>query len=95
MELKLIEKKQNPLLERTELVFELDAKGPTPKEEDIKKEVIKKEKIAEEKNPVEIKGIYPKFGTTKAVVHAYIYSSPESLERLKKKKKKKKEEKKK
>ena len=96
MELKLIEKKQNPLLERTELVFELDTKGgPTPKEEDVKKEVIKKEKTAEEKNPVEIKGIYPRFGTTKAVVHAYIYFSPSSLERLRKKRRRKKEEKKK
>lgn len=92
MELKLIEKKQNPLLERTELVFELDAKNnPTPKEEDVKKEIIQKEKISEEENPVEIKGIYPKFGTTKAIVHAYIYSSPKALEALKKKKKKKKE----
>ncbi len=95
MELKLIEKKQNPLLERTELVFELDTKGgPTPKEENVKEEIIKKEKVSEENNPVEIKGIYSKFGTTKAIVYAYIYSSQKALEKLKKRKKKKEEKKK-
>ena len=90
MDLKIVQKKDNPLLSRTEIEAEINFfKEPTPKKEDIKKKLASMEKANE--NVVIIKHIYSSFATGKADVLAYIYKSEDELKKIEPEKKEKKE----
>ena len=89
MDLKIINKRDNPLLSRIEIEAEANfSNEPTPKKEDIKKKIVSSEK-ADEKLVV-VKNINGSFGAGKAKVSVYIYSSEDELKAVEPTKKDKK-----
>ncbi len=95
MILKLIEEKENKLLNRKELLLETTYTGPTPNTQEIKKAVVETLKSKDEL--IVINKINQIFGTRKAIIKAKLYNSSEDLKKVEvinKKPKKKIEEKK-
>jgi ribosomal protein S24E len=80
MELKLIEKKDNTLLSRTEVTLEGIKEAITPSYESLKKKIA--EQFSADANLIAIRHIYPQFGTTKFKVVVYIYADKKSMENL-------------
>lgn len=80
--------KENPLLERKEITGELTFTGKTPSNQEVTETLSTKLGVAKE--TIAVKHVYTKFGETKAIVHAYAYSSPEQLAKVEPKKKEKK-----
>ncbi len=82
-----------PLLNRTEVIFEIDhARQPTPRKDVIKKQLAAELKTNEEL--INLHKIINNFGSTKTKVIAEIYNTKEDLERLIKKNKKQEQQKK-
>ena len=89
MEIKIIQKKKNPLLSRLEVEAEASfLNEATPKKEDVKKKIASMEKADE--NLVVVKNISMKFGEGKANFLTYIYESKDKLIGIEPKKKSKK-----
>ena len=84
-------KRENKLLDRTELDLEITYEGPTPSNEQIKQELAKNLKLNPELTI--IKHIYGEFGTNKADVLALEYKTKEAMQTIEIIKEKKKEEK--
>lgn len=68
--MKITHKTEKPLLERTEIVAELEG-TVTPSNVDVKKQVASKMNVSED--VIVMKKIATDFGSTKLVVSAYIY----------------------
>lgn len=79
----LIEKKENPLLNRTEYAFSLEFEGATPSYEKVFEAVL--EQIKTEPDCTLLKSILTMFGAQKARVIVYVYSDKETMRRLEKK----------
>jgi small subunit ribosomal protein S24e len=75
MEIKVIEERQNPLLNRREIKFEIDHKGPTPS----RKSVIEKLAATMNSQPglVIVDSMKSEFGKQETVGYAKIYESEE------------------
>ena len=90
--MKVVKDEKSFVLPRREITIEIPhAEKPTPSEEQIMGELVKKFKCKEEL--IIIKGINTKFGSTEAVIEAYIYddlNSMKKIERIKEKKEEKK-----
>ena len=89
--MKVISKNISPLLNREELVLEIDINGVTPKKEDIKKKIVQELKVDE--NLVAVKKILSEYGGGEVKVIVYNYKdkkSFDSIEIIKKKAKKEK-----
>lgn len=88
--MKILYEKENPLLGRKRMAFEIDHKnGPTPSKESIKKKASELLKVNE--NLIVLKHIYTKFGNNKSKVIINVYNDErdlKSLETFNKKKKK-------
>lgn len=80
MKLNIITEKNNDLLGRKELIFNLEFDGATPKTEDVKNEIATASKS--KKELVIIKVIKNDYGQTKANGNAYVYNSIEDLKKL-------------
>lgn len=80
MDLRILHKKDNPLLHRIEIDAELTAEGPTPSNKDVAKELAKQTK-AEEKMII-IKHIYSRFGTNQSDVLAYVYNDEARMKEI-------------
>lgn len=91
--MKKIRETSFPLLNRTEVVYEIDhANQPTPRKEIIKKQIADELKTNEEL--INLNKVITNFGLSKIRVIAEVYNTKEDLQRLiKKNKKAKKEEK--
>ena len=86
MNLKIIEEKENPLLNRKNILAELEySKIATPRKTEVKKILADTLKIGEEL--IELKHVYPIFGKNKAKVIAHIYKNIKDLENIEKIKK--------
>ena len=80
-----------PLLNRTEVIFEIDhARKPTPKKEEIKKQIAAELKTSEEL--INLNKVINHFGSAKTKVIAEIYNTKEDMQMLIKKNKKAKED---
>src|SRR3989338_8363070 len=91
MKLKIIDKKEMPLLQREIINLEMDCEhSPTPKKEDVAKELISLLKTKD--SLLKVKNIYPKYGEDKARVRAFVYGSEEALKTFEKQKVKVKKE---
>jgi len=90
--MKIIEKKENPLLSRTEILAEISFEKATPPDEEVKKQIASQLKVDEAL--VVVKNIYTEFGSPNAKVTAFIYDSKKALEKTEPKPKEKKEAKK-
>lgn len=94
MELKIIDKKEEPLLSRTRVKAEITFEKITPSREEIKSRLVKD--LGKDEKLIVVKGIYTYLGSKKAKNLSYVYENEESLEsiepRVKKKAGEKKEE---
>ena len=71
MKLNVEQKKDNPLLERVEIIFSIDHEnGATPKKETIKEALIKE--LGEDKDRVEITKIFSERGVSKSKAWAIV-----------------------
>ena len=81
MEIKIIEKRENPLLNRTEIKFECEyPQEGTPKILDVKHKLVAMEDSSNDLLVVE--SMKPSYGVTKAVGVARIYDSVEKLDEI-------------
>lgn len=87
-EVKILEKKESPLLNRTEVSAEIVYSGATPKNEEVKAKIASA--LSQKENLVVIKSIYTSFGHTKAKVSAYVYANEKEMAKIEPKKKEKK-----
>lgn len=94
MELKIIDKKEEPLLSRTRVEVEITFEKATPSKEEIKSRLVKD--LGKDEKLIVVKGIYTYLGSKKAKNLSYVYENEESLKsiepRVKNKAGKKKEE---
>ncbi|MEM2954553.1 MAG: 30S ribosomal protein S24e [Candidatus Nanoarchaeia archaeon] len=80
MEIKILEKVENPLMNRVEIKAEIThVKEATPKRAEIRPELAKILNVNQEQ--IVIQNIKPKFGF-KAICNARYYSNKESLEKF-------------
>jgi small subunit ribosomal protein S24e len=81
MEITIIDKKENPLLNRTEITFECDYQSEgTPKILDVKHKLIALEDSS--KDLLVVDSMKPSYGEAKAVGLAKIYNSIEDLNKV-------------
>jgi|AntAceMinimDraft_17_1070374.scaffolds.fasta_scaffold213380_3 small subunit ribosomal protein S24e len=83
MNLKVIEKKENILLSRKEVIASINFDGATPKRKDVQKELAKELKAKE--NMTLIKQIDTEYGSSFAKVTANIYSDEAVMLKLERK----------
>ena len=91
MDLKVIEKKEEPLLSRTKITSQLNFDAGTPSEKDVKSKLASS--LNSNENLIVIKSIYTNFGFKKADVTAYLYKDEKEMESIEIKPKEKKEKK--
>ena len=87
MNITIINKKENPLLSRTEIKAELIFESATPSRDEFKKAIAAQLKTDEKLTIV--KNIYTRFGESKADALIYIYLSKEEMEKIEPRKKEK------
>ncbi len=83
MNITIIDKKENPVLSRTEIVANIIFDKATPSRKEIQKSIAKEAK-GDEKLTI-IKNIKTQFGDSKAVVSALIYASEDVMNKLERK----------
>ena len=88
MDLKITEKKDEPLLSRIKLTAEINFETATPSYEEVKKKLASA--LNNDEKLIVIKNIYTKFGIKKADLFAYIYNNKEAMEKIEPKQKEKK-----
>lgn len=89
LNLKILNEKENKLLDRKELEVEAIYDGPTPKKIELTKEISNLSKAKE--NLIKIKKIRQSFGATRAYISLYVYNTEESLKSIEPHERKKKE----
>jgi len=77
MDFNILEKKENLLLERKEIRFEVSYAGVTPSFEDVRKELVKKLK-SDEKLTV-LDAVYQQYGAHKAKGYAKVYDNEAAM----------------
>ncbi len=80
MDINIIEKKENPLLRRTELIADVGYEGTAPTRQTMRDEISKKLKVSPE--VVIVRHIYPFFGDKKIEVVVHVYQSKEDAEKI-------------
>ena len=84
MEIKILSKKENPLLNRTEIEFECDYPSEgTPNLLDVKHKIVALEDSSNDLLVVD--NMKPSYGATKAVGLAKVYDSVEKLQEIEEK----------
>ena len=78
--MQIVEKKEYPLLSRTEIIAKEGYTGATPSRDAIKK--ILAEKLNAKGELIVIKHIYPEFGFGNAKIIAHLYSNKKDMERI-------------
>ena len=89
MDLKVTEKKDEPISSRVRLTGEIAFEKATPPYEEVKKKIAVSLNCDE--RLIVIKNIYTKFGAKKADLLAYLYNNEEHMKRIEPKQKEKKE----
>ena len=89
MELKIINKKEYPLLSRTMVESEIAFEKSTPSKDEIKSKLGKD--LGKDEKLIVVKSIYTMYGLKKCKNLSYVYENEESLKRIEVQKEKKKE----
>ncbi|GEM_PF-1566060 len=76
--MQIVEKKEYPLLSRTEIIAKESYTGATPSRDTIRR--ILAEKLNAKNELIVIKHIYPEFGSGNAKIIAYLYSNKKDME---------------
>ena len=87
MELKIINKKEDPLLSRTKVESEIIFDKGTVSREEIKNKLCKD--FGKDEKLIVVKGIYTEYGLKKAKNLSYVYENEEALNRIEVEKKEK------
>ena len=85
MELKILDKKEEPLLSRTRMEAEVLFENATPSGHEVKSKLAKT--IGKDEKLIDVKSIYTAFGLKKAKILFYAYENEEILKRIKVEKK--------
>jgi len=85
MELKILDKKEEPLLSRTRIEAEVVFENATPSGQEIKSNLAKT--IGKDEKLIDVKSIYTVYGLKKAKILFYAYENEEILKRIKVEKK--------
>ena len=85
MELKILDKKEEPLLSRTRMEAEVMFENATPSGQEVKSNLAKT--IGKDEKLIDVKSIYTVYGLKKAKILFYTYENEEILKRIKVKKK--------
>lgn len=80
MEFKVIEKKENALLERTEVNAEISFSAATPSTKEMRDTIV--QKLGCNPDLMVISRAEPRFGQKAMAVKAHIYKAPEQLKRV-------------
>jgi|SRR3989338_3298035 len=80
MDLKIISKKQDPLLSRVKVEAEIVFDKTTPSRGEIKSKLAKD--LGKDEKLIAVKGIYMDYGLKKARNVSYVYENEESLKRI-------------
>ncbi len=80
MKAEILDKKENPLLRRTEIIADLEYDGATVSRKQLQEELAKKLKV--EPELVAIRHIYPAFGDRKAEAVVHVYQSKEDVDKI-------------
>ncbi|MAH01857.1 hypothetical protein CMO87_01325 [Candidatus Woesearchaeota archaeon] len=80
MELKIINKKEEPLLSRTKVEAEMVFEKATPSREETKSKLCNI--LGKDEKLIVVKGIYNEFGLKKAKNLSYVYENEESLKKI-------------
>ncbi len=91
MELKIISKKEEPLLSRTRVEAELVFEKATPSNEEIKNKMA--QSLGKDEKLVAVKNVHTSYGLKKAKITSYIYEDEKLKEKTERKIKKEKKEK--
>ena len=92
MDLKIIEKKEEPLLSRTKIISEVNFSASTPSKNETKSKIASL--LNANENLVVVKHIYTDFGLKKASVESYLYNDEKEMGSIEIKPKKEKKTKK-
>jgi len=87
-EIKITEKKESPLLSRTEVTAEVAYSGKVPKKEEFRSKLATA--LSAKENLLVLKKIRTKFGDKKAKISFYIYNNEKDMSDIEPKKKEKK-----
>lgn len=87
MELKIINKKEDPLLSRTRVESKIAFDKSTPSKDEIKSRLGKD--LGKDEKLIVVKGIYTEYGLKKGKNLSYVYENEESLKRIEMQKEKK------
>ena len=87
MELKILQKKEEPLLSRTRIESEIIFEKATPSGQEVKSMLAKN--LGKDEKLLDVKSIYTKYGLKKATILCYAYENEEILKRIKVETKKK------
>src|SRR3972149_10022851 len=85
MEIEIKTKKENEVLQRSEIEGDIAFKGATPSNKQLQEELAQKLGVGQEL--VAIRHIYTKFGTEKAKFQAVTYATKEQFQNIEPKKK--------
>jgi ribosomal protein S24E len=77
MDLKIIEKKEEPLLSRTKIVSEMNFEAATPSSKEVKSKIASL--LNADEKLIVVKNIYTDFGFKKADVSAYLYKDEKEM----------------
>ena len=80
MELKVTQKKEEPLLSRTKIESEALFEKVTPSNAEVKSSLAKL--LGKDEKLIDIKGIYNEYGKKKAKVISYAYENEEVLKKI-------------
>lgn len=81
MEVKILDRRPNPLLERTELRFEIaHPGGPSPKRDEVRGEIAKQLKVPKERLVVE--AMHARFGIAETSGEAIVYDTTQGRDRV-------------
>src|SRR3989338_921943 len=80
MDLKIINKKQDPLLSRVKVEAEIVFEKATPSREEIKSKLAKD--LSKDEKLIVVKSIYTDYGLKKARNVSYVYENEEFLKRI-------------
>lgn len=77
MDLKIVSQKENPFLERKEIVFEASSDNGTPSRTEVKNKLVALTNSAPDK--VLVQAVTNRFGSKTFTGHAFVYKSNEKL----------------
>ena len=80
MDLKIIEKREEPLLSRTKIISEVNFEAATPSTKEVKSKIASS--LNADENLIVVKHIYTEFGFKKADVSAYLYKDEKEMENI-------------